>query len=83
MADVCCEYLNNRVWKNGRIITCSIWDGDTKYDVEESLEEQQRRISEWHQFLETDDWNIFFLYIKKIFFFHVCKIFLTLNATFL
>ena len=55
MADVCCDYLNNRVWKNGRIITCSIWDGDTKYDVEESLEEQERRISEWHQFLETDE----------------------------
>jgi len=55
MADTCCEYLNNRVWKNGRIITCVTWDGDTKYDYEESAEERQKRIDEWHKFLESDD----------------------------
>ena len=55
MADTCCEYLNNRVWKNGRIITCVTWDGDTKYDYEESEEERQKRIDEWHKFLESDD----------------------------
>ena len=55
MADACCEYLNNRVWKNGRIITCETWDGETKYDKEEDEEEQQRRLSEWHKYLESDD----------------------------
>ena len=55
MADDCCEYLNNRVWKNGRIITCETWDGQTKYHIEESSEEYQRRINEWYQFLENDD----------------------------
>jgi len=53
-ADECCEYLDNRVWKNGKIIACATWDGKTKYDLEESIEEQQRRIDEWHKFLEED-----------------------------
>jgi len=55
MADQCTQYLNNRVWKNGRVITCETWDGETKYEVEETEEEQQRRIQEWHKFLESDD----------------------------
>ncbi len=55
MADRCCEYLDNRVWKNGRVISCKIWDGETKYDVEETEEERQKRIAEWHKFLESDD----------------------------
>ena len=55
MADTCCEYLNNRVWKNGRIITCVTWDGETKYDYEETEEERQKRIDEWHAFLESDE----------------------------
>jgi len=55
MADTCCEYLNNRVWKNGRVITCETWDGDTKYDYEETEEERQKRIDDWHKFLESDD----------------------------
>jgi hypothetical protein len=52
-ADECCERLNNRVWKNGRIITCNTWDGKTKYDLEEDEEEQNRRLEEWHKYLET------------------------------
>ena len=55
MADTCCEYLNNRVWKNGRVITCVTWDGDTKYDNEETEEERQKRIVDWHKFLESDE----------------------------
>jgi hypothetical protein len=55
MADTCCQYLDNRVWKNGRIISCETWDGETKYDVEETDEERQRRIDNWHSFLESDD----------------------------
>jgi hypothetical protein len=52
-ADECCEQLNNRVWKNGRIITCCTWDGKTKYDLEENEEEQNRRLEEWHKYLES------------------------------
>lgn len=55
MADECVDYLNNRVWKNGRVITCETWDGKTKYVVEETEEETNRRIEEWHRFLESDD----------------------------
>lgn len=55
MADQCTQYLNNRVWKNGRVISCETWDGETKYEVEETEEEQQRRIQEWHKFLESDE----------------------------
>lgn len=53
-ADECCQYLDNRVWKNGKIISCETWDGKTRYDIGESVDEQQRRIDEWHKFLEED-----------------------------
>ncbi len=56
MADHCCEYFNNRVWKNGRVITCETWDGVTKYDLGETEEERQKRIDEWHKYL-TDAVN--------------------------
>ena len=52
-ADECCENLHNRVWKNGRIITCNTWDGKTKYDLEEDEEAQKRRLEEWHKYLES------------------------------
>ena len=55
MADDCIQYLHNRVWKNGRIISCEQWDGETKYDMEEDEETRQRRIDEWHKFLEADE----------------------------
>ena len=54
MADRCCEYMDNRVWKNRRVITCETWDGETKYEVEESAEDRQKRIDEWHNFLESN-----------------------------
>lgn len=53
-ADQCTEYLHKRVWKNGRVITCETWDGVTKYEVEETEEEEAKRIAEWHNFLEAD-----------------------------
>jgi len=55
MADRCCEYMDNRVWRNGRVISCETWDGETKYEVEETEEERQKRIADWHKFLETSD----------------------------
>lgn len=55
MADHCCDYLDNRVWTNGRVITCETWDGVTNYQVEETEEDKQKRIDEWHNFLESDD----------------------------
>ena len=55
MADRCCEYMDNRVWRNGRVISCETWDGETKYEVEETEEEKQKRITDWHKFLETSD----------------------------
>lgn len=54
-ADQCCEYLDNRIWKNGRLITCQTWDGESRYDVEESEEDKQKRIDEWHAFLEGSE----------------------------
>lgn len=54
-ADICCEYLDNRVWRNGRIIKCETWDGKTKFDQDETEEEQQKRIDEWHKYLESDE----------------------------
>lgn len=54
-ADRCCEYLDNRVWKNGRIISCATWDGETKFDQEETEEERSKRLNEWQKFLESDD----------------------------
>lgn len=55
MADRCCEYLNNRVWKNGRIISCVTWNGKERFEQEETEEERQQRLDEWHRFLESDD----------------------------
>lgn len=53
MADDCCDYMDNKVWKNGRIISCQIWDGETKYEVEETEEEREARLAEWQRFLES------------------------------
>ncbi|CAF4150543.1 unnamed protein product [Rotaria sp. Silwood2] len=53
-ADVCCQYMNGRIW-HGRVIQCQTWDGSTKYDVAEPEEYAKERIDEWHKYLNEDD----------------------------
>jgi len=53
-ADACCQYMNGRIWQ-GRIIECKTWDGSTKYNVSEPIDEEKERIDEWHKYLNEDD----------------------------
>ena len=53
-ADVCAAAMNNRMWGK-RVITAEAWDGNTKYEVEETEAEREKRINEWENFLEGKD----------------------------
>ena len=50
-ADVCSTAMNNRMWGT-RHITAEAWDGNTKYEVEETEAEREKRIQEWGNFLD-------------------------------
>ena len=50
-ADVCSTAMNNRMWGT-RLITAEAWDGNTKYEVEETEAEREKRIQEWGNFLD-------------------------------
>ena len=53
-ADACTAAMNNRMWGK-RVITAEAWDGNTKYEVEETEAEREKRINEWENFLEEKD----------------------------
>ncbi|KAI0980383.1 hypothetical protein GJ496_003648 [Pomphorhynchus laevis] len=58
-ADKCLQYTNDRLWKNGKTMMVSIWDGKTKFDKidRESIQtdDDQDRIHKWHKFITCDD----------------------------
>ncbi|CAD5206175.1 unnamed protein product [Bursaphelenchus okinawaensis] len=47
--------LLNRIIKRGRKIYVETWDGKTKYRLQETEEEKERRARAWEQFLGEDD----------------------------
>jgi len=52
-ADLCIAAVNRRYFA-GQILDASNWDGHTKYLVKETQEEMEKRLNQWHSFLEED-----------------------------
>ena len=48
------QALNGRFYA-GRVITAETYDGVTKYDVQETEEEMEKRLQEWEKFIGGDD----------------------------
>ena len=48
------QSLNGRFYA-GRVITAETYDGVTKYDVQETEEEMEKRLQEWEKFIGGDD----------------------------
>ena len=53
-ADECVLKMNGR-WYGGQQLEVSPWDGVTNYQVEETDQERETRLSTWEKFLEEDD----------------------------
>lgn len=53
-ADDCITALNGR-WFAQKRITAETWDGKTKYEVIESEEERQKRLSKWTDYLMSGE----------------------------
>jgi len=53
-ADACIEALNGRYYA-GKTVSAETYDGVTKYDVEETAEEEKKRLDDWENFLGVDD----------------------------
>ena len=53
-ADVCIAALHMR-WFAGRRILAENWDGKTKYEVEESEAEKEKRLKQWEEYLLEDE----------------------------
>ena len=49
-----CIAAIHRRWFGGRALEAESWDGRTKYTVQESQEEMEKRLSKWHSFIEAD-----------------------------
>lgn len=55
-ADECVKLLNNR-WFGKRQITAEIWDGKTKYKIQETDSQISQRIEKWDKYLEGEEAN--------------------------
>ncbi|XP_057306508.1 HIV Tat-specific factor 1 homolog [Hydractinia symbiolongicarpus] len=53
-ADKCIEAMNGRFYA-GRTISAETYDGVTNYQVEETEEEFEKRVSEWERFIAEDE----------------------------
>ncbi|XP_041354933.1 HIV Tat-specific factor 1 homolog [Gigantopelta aegis] len=53
-ADKCIAAFNGR-WFAKRKISAETWDGKTKYHIEESEEERNKRLKQWETFLEKGE----------------------------
>ncbi|KAJ8314461.1 hypothetical protein KUTeg_006611 [Tegillarca granosa] len=53
-ADACIAALNGR-WFSKRQVSAETWDGKTKYEIEESEAERDKRLQKWENFLATGE----------------------------
>lgn len=53
-ADMCVEKMNGR-WYAEKQLEVSQWDGITNFQVEETDQERDERLSKWESFLKDDD----------------------------
>lgn len=51
-ADDCITMMDYRIF-HGKQIRAETWDGKTKYKSDESKEDQDKRLSSWHEFLDA------------------------------
>ena len=51
-ADLCVSSLHQR-WFAKRRILAATWDGQTKYEVQETDKQREERLQKWENFLET------------------------------
>ncbi|XP_058975666.1 uncharacterized protein LOC131801245 [Musca domestica] len=56
-ADLVIQMMHGRFFGK-RQLTAEHWDGKTKYKIEETEEEIQKRLNKWDNFLETDETKI-------------------------
>lgn len=55
-ADQCVKLMNGRFFA-GRQLTSFHWDGKTRYKIQETEEEAEKRMKDWESFLEEDKDN--------------------------
>ncbi|XP_023241798.1 HIV Tat-specific factor 1 homolog [Centruroides sculpturatus] len=53
-ADECVVLMNGR-WFAGRQLRAETWDGRTKYKIEESAEDREKRLAQWDKFLDGEE----------------------------
>ncbi|KAI4489209.1 hypothetical protein M0804_004707 [Polistes exclamans] len=53
-AQACVQLLNGR-WFSQRKVSAEIWDGKTKYKINETDAEIEARLDKWDKFLERED----------------------------
>ncbi|XP_054164097.1 HIV Tat-specific factor 1 homolog [Oppia nitens] len=53
-AEQCVQLMNGRFFAGRRLTACH-WDGKTRYKIEETEEEAEKRIKQWDEFLERDN----------------------------
>ncbi|XP_067141167.1 17S U2 SnRNP complex component HTATSF1 [Centruroides vittatus] len=53
-ADECVILMNGR-WFAGRQLRAETWDGRTKYKIEESAEDREKRLAQWDKFLDGEE----------------------------
>lgn len=52
-ADVCIATVHGR-WFAGQRLEANHWDGKTKFLIQETEEEMEVRLKQWHSFIEED-----------------------------
>lgn len=53
-ADMCIEYMHQRYFGQRRVLAAT-WDGNTKYEIEETEAEREARLKKWENFLESGE----------------------------
>lgn len=53
-SDMAVKMLNGRI-VDGRRLEVALWDGKTKYKIDESEEDRKRRLAAWENYIQGDD----------------------------
>lgn len=53
-ADKCVELMDGRFFA-GRQLTAHLWDGKTRYKIDETEEEVEKRMTDWEKYLDDPD----------------------------
>ena len=54
--DMAISMLNGRLFSNSsKTMKAWTWDGKTKYNISETVDEEKERLSNWDKFLDNDE----------------------------